>query len=223
MARKDPQAEMARHITEDPDVLCEDQPCPICGKQAYVGFTNIECPTRGCPNYSKKQEEIVYGKGPSQASGLWKDISDGEYYNDSGYCSANGGRVFQITFEVLKTTPGPNFKILPLPGSGASNAGQVASVTLDVRSSQIQIESRYGYVDAWLNNEFLIEKKTVFMPDFWIAKRIRRLKRQVQRTALGTNPYTPQEEATRDRIIDEMKNKIEKWLAELNAQGRISI
>jgi hypothetical protein len=51
--------EIARIITEDPDVLTEDEPCPECGGQAYIGFSTIECPTPGCRHYSQKQEEIV--------------------------------------------------------------------------------------------------------------------------------------------------------------------
>jgi hypothetical protein len=50
---------IAKLITEDPDILCEDEPCPACGQQAYVGFSNIECPNQDCKYYSEKQEEIV--------------------------------------------------------------------------------------------------------------------------------------------------------------------
>ncbi len=40
-------------------VLVEDRPCPDCGQPAYHGFTDIECPTMGCPRYSEKQANSV--------------------------------------------------------------------------------------------------------------------------------------------------------------------
>jgi hypothetical protein len=46
--------EIARLITEDPDVLSGEK-CPECGADAYVGLWDIECPTQGCKNYSEKQ------------------------------------------------------------------------------------------------------------------------------------------------------------------------
>jgi len=50
--------DIARLITEDPDILNEGA-CPECGAEAYHGFTNVECPTPGCKNYSAKQAAEV--------------------------------------------------------------------------------------------------------------------------------------------------------------------
>lgn len=37
--------------------------CPYClSEQVYVGFREIECPTRGCYNFSIRQELDVYRK-----------------------------------------------------------------------------------------------------------------------------------------------------------------
>ena len=197
MPKKDPQAEIAEHITEDPDVLKEDQPCPICGKQAYVGFTNVECPTRGCPNYSKKQEEIVYGKGgPSTSIVTWQDISAN--FANSGYCPTNGGRVWMTKFMAQE----------PIPLLDIAGYRPLPQVEIGYGPVQIQVESRYGYVDAWINDEHQIEHDIVFAPNFNKQRGYR---------------YTPQDENARDRAIEAMKNTIEEWIAGLYAQGKISI
>ena len=46
--------EIARLITEDPDVMSIR--CPTCGAHgAYIGFNTVECPNPNCRHYSKKQ------------------------------------------------------------------------------------------------------------------------------------------------------------------------
>lgn len=58
--------DIARLITEDPDVLAEAA-CPSCGnKRAYIGFSNVECPNSECKFYSEKQAKESAEYGPWQ-------------------------------------------------------------------------------------------------------------------------------------------------------------
>ena len=59
MVKKLNPKQIAKLITEDPDILLEHSPCPECGKPAYVGLREVECPTPGCRFHYKKQEEII--------------------------------------------------------------------------------------------------------------------------------------------------------------------
>ena len=131
----------------------------------------------GCPDGAANSPITGPGGQPIAKPLTWKDLSNDNIYLEGGYSTASGGRVFRLDFDASE------------PGSFPTNAEFSAGPNF------VTVESRYGYVDAWLNDEYQI----------WAPHRFSARKEQ----------YDSTESAERDAKIEELKRDIAEWLSRL--------
>jgi hypothetical protein len=152
------------------NTLHEDY-CAACGgwdKEQGGRGHNIGCPMGAANTPIAGKEGILRVKATDPDVAPWKELSNDSSYADSGYGAPQGGRVFRLEFEAL-------------------NPGQIGSIPMPAGRNHITIESRYGYVDAWLNDENQI------WPEYRFAKHT------------PNQAFNPADAAKRDAKIDELK------------------
>jgi hypothetical protein len=114
-------------------------------------------------------------------------------YRDSGYGRGRGGCVYKLDFKLLE-------ELLAEP------VDKIIAIEADKGPAFITVESRYGYVDAWINNKYQVLSDSII----W---------------AQNTRPSRPNpiDIKKRDAVVEEYKERVEVWLGDLIRQGRATI
>jgi len=122
-----------------------------------------------------------------------------------------------LNFKLLKSIPKKDFCLFNTDRGSAHN-GKVAGVQkvdylgqMKQGDHKITVESRYGYVEAWVDDEFIITNRNQFL-DY--AK---------FREYYNSNTLDQQFTTMRDRIIDTIMASVNKLLNNLEQNGIIQV
>jgi hypothetical protein len=100
-------------------------PCPKCGSlKAYHGFAKVECPTKGCANFTQQQHDAIHPAKPAKSPGATKQKEAarscngcGDSFYESGLCDHG------MCDDCGCSQPGTDGKRCPSGGAGNSEVG----------------------------------------------------------------------------------------------------